>query len=120
MAQIPLIPLTAINGGLDWAILVGRRPGFSFKDGKRTSDTPEKYSYAVCLPGNCYAGLSVSIPGGVDALSAITDDQIAEGCATLCPLLVRLTNATVKIYSFNGEQKMSATASGIELVKASK
>lgn len=120
MQQIPPLPLEALNGGLDWVILSGKRPGYPFKDGKRVSDTPEKYNYTVNLPGNCYTELSISIPGSVDALAAVTDEQIAEGCATLRPLLARFANCIVKVYTVKGEQKMSATASGVELVKPSK
>ena len=120
MAKLPLIPYEAINGSLDWAVLVGKRPIYPYEDKKRTSDTPDRVRYDVLLPGNCFTTLGVSIPGNVDALAAITDEQIAEACATLRPLLARFTNCTVKVYTINGEQRMSATASGIELVKASK
>lgn len=117
--QIPPIPLEAINGGLDGAILVGIRPSYPNKDGKRISETPDKIRYDVVLPGNCFAPLTVSIPGSIDTLSQVSDEQIAEGCATLRPLLVRFTNCTVKIYVIKGEQKMSATADSVELVKTS-
>lgn len=120
MAQIPPLPLEALNGGLDWVVLSGKRPGYPFRDGKRMSDTPEKYNYTVNLPGNCYADLTISIPGSMDALAAVTDEQIAEGCATLRPVLVRFSDCVVKVYSIKGEQKMSATASGVELVKSGK
>lgn len=120
MSPIPPLPLESLNGGLDWVILAGKRPGYPFKDGKRLSDTPEKYNYDVKLPGNCYAELTVSIPGSVDALAAVTDEQIAEGCATLRPILIRFSDCIVKVYTIRGEQRMSATACGIELVKPSK
>lgn len=120
MPKVPPLPFVAINGGLDWAILIGKRPAYTFQDGKRISETPDKIRYDVVLPGNCFAPLTVSIPGSIDTLSAISDEQIAEGCATLRPLLVRFSEATVRIYSINGEQKMTAAASSIELVKPSK
>lgn len=120
MPTIPPIPLEALNGGLDWVILSGKRPGFPYKDSKRLSDTPEKHNYDTRLPGNCYADLTVSIPGNVDALSAVTDEQIAEGCATLRPILVRFSDCIVRVYTIKGEQRMTATASGVELVKPNK
>lgn len=120
MSQIPPLPLESLNGGLDWVILAGKRPGYPFKDGKRLSDTPEKYNYDVKLPGNCYAELTVSIPGSMDALAAVSEDDIAGGCGTLRPILVRFSGCIVKVYTIKGEQRMSATASGIELVKPSK
>lgn len=121
MPQLPRIPLTAINNQLDWMLLIGKRPSYPYdNDGKRISEIPEKYNYDVCLPGNCYTALTVNVPGNTDALSAVSDEQIAEACAALRPVLVRFTNATVKIYTIRGEQKMSATADAVELVKASK
>ena len=86
----------------------------------RLSDTPEKTNFKVNLPGNCNAELTVSIPGSVDPLAAVTDEQIADGCASLRPILVRFSNCVVSIYTIKGEQKMSATADGVELVKPSK
>lgn len=119
--QLPPIPLGAINGDLDWAILIRKGPNYPFdNDGKKISEIPVKYSYTICLPGNCYTTLTVGIPGSTDALSAVSDEQIAEACAALRPVLVRFTNATVRIYTFKGEQRMSATADAVELVKANK
>lgn len=118
--EIPRLPYEALNGGLDWSILVSRRPGFPYKDGQRMSEVPDKYNYKVDLPGNCNTELTVSIPGGTDALAEVTDEQIAEGCATLRPVLVRFNNCTVRVYTIKGEQRMSATADGVELVKPSK
>lgn len=123
---IPSLPIEAMNRGLDWMILVGKRPGYPFdKATNRSGDTPDKFYYDVNLPGNSFTALSVAIPGGIDVLSSITDDQISDGCATLRPVLVRFSNCMVKIYAVktaNGsvEQKMSATADGVELVKPSK
>lgn len=118
---IPSFPIEALNRGLDWVILAGKRPGYPYsKDGKRLSDTPEKTNLDVKLPGNCYAELTVSIPGSEDPLSTVTDEQIADGCASLRPILVHFTNSVVNIYTIKGEQRMSATADGVELVKTSK
>lgn len=119
--SIPPLPLEAINRGLDWVMLAGKRLGYPYsKDGKRLSDTPEKTNFKVNLPGNCNAELTVSIPGSVDPLAAVTDEQIADGCASLRPILVRFSNCVVSICTIKGEQKMSATADGVELVKPSK
>ena len=120
MANIITLILSALNGGLDWVILIGKIPVYPYENRKRTSDIPEKHRYKVVLPGNCYRELSISIPGSVDALAAVTDEQISEGCANLRPLLVRFTDCTVKVYSKDNEQKLTGTASGVELVKLSK
>ncbi|RKI65290.1 hypothetical protein D7V91_14655 [bacterium 1xD42-67] len=120
MANIITLILSALNGGLDWVILIGKTPVYPYENRKRTSDIPEKYRYKVVLPGNNYTELNVSVPGSVDALAAVTDEQISEGCANLRPLLVRFTDCTVKVYSKDNEQKLTGTASGVELVKLSK
>lgn len=115
-----ILTLMTLNGGLEWVILIGRTPLFPYENKKRTSDIPEKYRYKVVLPGNNYTELNVSVPGSVDALAAVTDEQISEGCANLRPLLVRFTDCAVKVYSRDNEQKLTGTASGVELVKPSK
>lgn len=123
---IPSLPIEAMNRGLDWMILVGKRPGYPFdKVTKRSGDTPDKFYYDVNLPGNNFTALSIAIPGGIDVLSNVTDEQISDGCATLRPVLVRFSNCMVKIYAVKTvndsvEQKMSATADGVELVKSNK
>lgn len=120
MPTIPPIPLGALNGGLPWAILTNKSPAYPYKDGTRQSDTPEKWRYTIALPGNCYSPLTVSIDGSVDSLANIPDTQIAEACASLQPILVTFGNCFVSIFTIKGEQRMSATASGVELVKPSK
>ncbi len=121
MSKIPPISFEGINFGLSWAILTGKAPSYLYsEDGKRQSDIPEKWRYTIALPGNCYNPLTVSIEGSVDSLANVRDEDIANACASLQPILVSFTNCTVKVYTVNREQKMSATASGVELVKASK
>lgn len=115
-----ILTLMALNGGLESVILAERTPIYLYENKKRISDIPEKYRYRVVLPGNSYLELSILIPGSVDALAAVTDEQIAGGCADLRPLLVRFTDCRVKVYSQDNQQKFSATASGVELVKPSK
>lgn len=121
MARFPPFPLEVLNGGLTWVILIGKQPGYPYdKDGKRSSEIPDRFRYSVVLPGCCFTPLSVDIPSGIDALSDVSDEQIAQGCASLRPILVQLTECFVKIYTIKGEQKMTATASSIELVKTGK
>lgn len=120
MATSILLQFIALNGGLDWAILTGKSPVYHYENGKRTGDIPEKFRYKAIMPGCCYSEISISVPGSIDALAAITDEQIAESCANLRPLLVRFINCTVKVYSKDGEQKLAGTANAVELVKSSK
>lgn len=118
---IPPIQFEELNAGLPWAILTSKSPAYPYnKDGARQSDTPEKWRYTVALPGNSYTPLTVSIEGSADLLGNITAEQIAEACASLQPFLVTFTNCFVSIFTIKGEQRMTATASGIELVKPSK
>ena len=111
MPQIPPIQFEGFNAGLSWASLTNKT---------RQSDTPDKWRYTIALPGNCYAPLTVSIEGSTDLLSNIADEQIAEACASLQPLLVTFDNCFVSIYTIKGEQRITATASNIKLVKPSK
>lgn len=121
MSKVMTLFFLALNAGLDWAILIGKSPVYHYEDKKRTSEIPEKYRYTVVLPGNCFAEVSISIPGSTDSLANVTDEQITEGCATLRPVLVRFTDCKVKVYSNKeGDQKFTGTASGVELVKPSK
>ena len=121
MPQIPPIQFEGFNSGIPWAILTSKSPGYPYnKEGTRQSDTPEKWRYGVALPGNRYTPLTISIEGSTDFLSNITDEQIAEACASLQPFLVRFDNCYVSIFTIKGEQRMTATASGVELVKPSK
>lgn len=118
---IPPIQFEGFNAGLSWAILTGKSPAYPYsRDGTRQSDTPDKWRYDIVLPGNRYTPLTVSIEGSEDLLADITDEQIIEACASLRPILVSVENSFVKIFTIKGEQKMTATASNIILVKSSK
>ena len=119
--KVPPIIWTGFNANLSWAILTSKSPTYPYnRDGTRQSDTPEKWRYTIALPGNCYSPLTVSIEGSTDLLGNITDEQIAEACASLQPFLVTFDNCFVSIFTIKGEQRMTATASSIELVKPSK
>ena len=120
MPNIPSFLWEGANGGLNWAILTNKAPSYPFLDGKRLSEIPEKWRYSVALPGNCYYPLTVSIEGNTDFLANVTDEQIADACASLQPILVTFSNCYVRIFTIKGEQRMTATASGIELVKPNK
>ena len=118
---IPPIQFEGINAGLSWAILTNKSPAYPYnRDGTRQSDTPEKWRYTIALPGNRYTPLTVSIEGSADLLGNITDELIADACASLQPVLVTFEDCFVSIYTIKGEQRMTATASGIKLVKPSK
>ena len=115
----PRIPLEGINGGLDGAILVGKKAGYIYVDKKRQGDSPVNFKYDVLLPGNCMSQLTVTIEGSTDRLSAITEQDIADACLNLEFIFVRFNNCMVSIYAIDG-LKMSAKADSIELIKTSK
>lgn len=118
---IPPIQFEGFNSGMPWAILTNKSPAYPYnRDGTRQSDTPEKWRYTIALPGNHYTPLTVSVEGSTDSLANITDEQIAEACASLQPILVAFNSCFVRVFSIRGEQRMTATASGVELVKPSK
>lgn len=119
--KVPPIVWTGFNGNLNYAILINKSPAYPYnKDGTRQSDTPDKWRYTVALPGNCYTPITVSIETSTDLLANITDEQIAEACASLDPVLVTFDNCFVSIYAIRGEQRMSATASGVKFFQPGK
>ena len=116
MAKIPSIPLEGLNNGMSYAILTGKKGIYTYLDNKRQSDTPTGWKLDVVLQGNCFSTLSIKINGSADPLPNISEAQIAEACATMKPIFVRFTDCVVSIYALDG-LKMSATASGVEIVK---
>ena len=113
------IPFSAANGGLDYAILTGKRAAFPFADGKRTSDTPNATTISVALQGNAFASLNVKIEGGNDPLPGIEDTEIKAACAAMKPAFVRFLGGSVSLYSLDGTMRMSGTASAVEIVSPS-
>ena len=119
MSNIPKLPLKSLNGGMDYSILTGKSPVYQYEGGKRVSDTPVAWRYSVLLPGNCFSAITVKIGTDKDFLYEITDELIADACATMKPIFVRFTDCSVSVYAIDG-LKMSATASAVELIKSGK
>lgn len=113
------IPIEALNGGLDGAILVGKKPGYAYADGKRQGDTPVSWKYDVLLPGNSMSHLTVTIEGSKDKLASITDSAIADACSNLDLILVTLEHCVVTLYAIDG-LKMSAVADNIAVIQPDK
>ena len=113
------IPFLAANGGIDYAVLTGTRSIYPFADGKRTSDIPIATNITTALQGNGFSPLNIKIEGSTDPLNA-TDEEIKALCAAMKPLFVRFKDCKVSIYSIDGQIKMSANASGVEVVTPSK
>lgn len=119
MANIPKLPLASINSNMDWAILIAKSAVHQYEGGKRVSDIPIAQRVNVLLPGNCFSTITVKISTSVDPLPEITDEMIADACASMKPIFVRFKDCFVSVYAMDG-LKMSATASAVELIKPGK
>ena len=116
MANLTNLPFASINGGMEHAILTGKSPIYPYENGKRTGDTPIGWKLTVVLPGNCFTALTVKINNPSEPLPDVSEERIMQACSTLKILLVRLIDCTVSLYAIDG-LRMSAVASGVELVK---
>lgn len=119
MTNIPKLPLASLNNNMDCAILTAKSPVYQYEGGKRVSDIPVAQRLNVILPGNCFSAITVKINTSIDPLPEITDEVIADACATMKPLFVRFKDCFVSVYAMDG-LKMSATASSVELIKPGK
>lgn len=107
--------LSAVNGGVDYAMLADKTPVYAYQDGRRVSDEPIGTKLVVALQGANLAPLAVKF--GQDPLPRVTDEQIRAACEACQPLLVQLPDCEVSIYSSsNGGIGMTATASKAQLV----
>lgn len=114
--KIHPIPLENINGGFDAAILIGKKPGFKYVDGKRQGDVPVCHKLEVLLHGNCMTPLTVTVNGSTDQLASISEQDIFDSCENLDFIFVRFSRCVVSIYAIDG-LKMTATADSVEIVK---
>jgi hypothetical protein len=80
------MPFANFNNGLDWAILTAKNPVYQYEGGKRVSDTPIAQRVNVLLPGNCFSAITVKISTGIDLLPEITEEMIADACASMKPI----------------------------------
>lgn len=114
------VSLSAVNGGQDFAILTGKSPIYPYEGGKRTSETPIGTKVSVALQGNRFTPLDIKILTAADPLPNVTDEKIESSCADVKLISVRFVDCKISLYSIGGQMVMSATASGVELVNASK
>jgi hypothetical protein len=111
------LPLAAVNGGHETAILVEKADLFNYVDGKKTGDTPIGKRFTVALFGGKLTSLTVKIKGA-DPLPNVTDEQITAACAAMKFPIVRFTDCKVTLYPTGGI--MTAEASGVELINPAK
>lgn len=119
MSIVPKLTVEGINNGFPHVIITGKAPGYSFANGKRLSETPTHWKINVALQGNCLTPLTVKVEGSGDPLPDVTPERIEEACRQMKPLFVRFLDCAISVYAIDG-LKMSATASGVELVNLSK
>lgn len=112
------ITFPAANGGVNWAVLTGIEPRYTYEGGKKVGENPIGYKVNFALQSNRFKSLSVKVDGG-NPLSDVTDEQIQEACSSMKLIAAKPVGCKVTLYSIGGEMVMSATATGIELVNAS-
>lgn len=114
------IPFAAANGGIDYAILTGKRPVFQFSDGKRISDIQYATTITAALQGNSFSTLNIKIEGETELLPGVEDSEIKAACAAMKPMLVRFKDGKVSIYNIDGQIHLSGTATAVELITSVK
>lgn len=107
--------LQAINGGQDFAIIVGKSDVFQYENGQRTSKERVGVRLNLALQGNKLTPISARIDGA-DPLPDLTDEHIAETCKQRKFVYVKLHDCVVSLYTMNGNMGMSATAKGAEIL----
>lgn len=118
------VPLAAINGGADYAILVGKDEMFPWENGHRVSDVPIGVKLKLLLQNGRMEPLTVKFPS--DPLPKITDEAIAEACSACRFLFVKVPDCNVDLRSENKPNStvngigMSATAQTAQIVPAPK
>jgi hypothetical protein len=108
------LTLEAINGGLDYAILVEKEPLFEYKNNKPVSNSPVGTKVTVVLPGNLLQRLTVKVKE-VDALPNVTSEEIHEGLIKSTHHDVTFEGFIAYTYNVNGNEGVAATADSIEL-----
>lgn len=108
--------LSAINGGLDFAMLNEKAEIYSYENGKRVSDTPIGMRLTLALPGARLTQLAVKFDH--DPLPKVTDEMIAEACMSCNFMYVQIPDCVVNVYasSSTGGLGMTGTAQTAQLV----
>lgn len=116
MFKNPQFPFSVYNSGLDWSILTGLAPCFQYVNKQKQGDTPIAWKVETALPGNGMEKVGVRIDGSVCPLN-ITDEQISESLVQLDFILIRFAEGKVQLYSRDGKIEVTATATGVSIVK---
>jgi hypothetical protein len=108
--------LSAVNDGLDFAVLTGKSPLYRYEGKKRTNDIIGT-RILVKLPGDRLKPLTVKIEGA-DPIPQISDEKIVEEVKALKLHLMEFQNCKITAYAIDGEMVLSATATGVKFVNA--
>lgn len=106
--------IEAVNGGQDYAILVGKSDVFDYANGQRSSKERVGVRLNLALQGCKMTPLSARLES--DPLPDYTDDQLSEMCKQRKFIYVKLLECVVSLYTMNGSMGMSATAKGAEVI----
>lgn len=109
------LDLAAVNGGLDYAMLVGKSDIFPFENGKRTSDVRTGVKLNLALIGARMSPLTVKYDH--DPLPKTGDDDIAAATSNCQFMFVQIPDCVVNVYASNtGGLGMTASAMTAQLV----
>lgn len=114
------VPLAAINGGADYALLAGKDEMYPYENGRRVSDAPIGVKLRLILQNNRMETLAVKFPS--DPLPKVTDEAIAEACSACRFMFVKVPDCDVNLFSGSSGNGigMSATAQTAQVVPAPK
>ena len=118
MAKNKIIPLIALNGGFDHAVLTFKEEWEEWKDGKLT-DVILGVRLGLALQGDRMSTLTLNVKG-TDPIPRVSDEQIGEACASMKFIFVKLSPAVkVKLYGRDKEIGMSVetTADNVSLAQ---
>lgn len=109
------LDLAAVNGGLNYAMLVGKSDVFPYEDGKRTSDVRTGVKLNLALIGARMSPLNVKFDN--DPLPKTSDDDIAAATSNCQFMFVQIPDCVVNVYaSSTGGLGMTATATAAQIV----
>lgn len=97
-------------------ILIGQQDQFKY-DGKVRTDERLGVSISVAAQGQCFAAYNVKIPNG--QLLPVTDEEIADACATMRPIFVKFNGFKAKPYPKDNRIAFSCSAESVEIVTES-
>jgi len=120
MANKIEVNLATVNGGVDFALLVGKDPIYAYESGKKISDNPVGIKLILALQNARMAQLSVKF--SQDPLPKVRDEEIAEATGGCKFLYVQIPDAIVTLFSGSNSNGigMTATASSAQIVTLGK